>query len=439
MTRCGPPLPLTAIPWIVEAALVRISSAATTAFMPVTASIRPSESPAQQLSPRLSDAIVVARVLCIVGLVYAHAWTGQGGSELAALSSTPQGVLRWALMEAFGRSAVPLLGMISGWLVAGSTRVRDYPTFIAHKARSILLPMVLWNALATVLVSGAAWLGLLKAPVPHRLGWLLDEIFCVVSPNDINVQTAFLRDLFLCMLAVPWLLRLRRRGLLLVLALVLAWVVSQWKFPLLLRPQILLFFLFGILARREHLAERTSALPLTWAVVPFVMLMPVKIWLSVRGIGATTHWFPIIDVLTRVATAAVYWRLAGHLARTPTLFRRVEPYVFLMFCSHVIMMWLAGPMLARLVGPLGAPGYPALLICMPLIALAASIALGRLLARFTPAAAKILSGGRLKAALRYQPAPQSHQGHPHRPAHTPLDACDTQPVHHIHTAHQIRR
>ena len=106
---------------------------------------------------RRSDAIAIARVICILGVVYVHAWTGLNGEALAQLRGSGQDNLRWALMEIFGRSAVPLLGLISGWLVAGSGRARDWRSHLARKARTIALPMILWNSLAILFVSGAAW------------------------------------------------------------------------------------------------------------------------------------------------------------------------------------------------------------------------------------------------------------------------------------------
>src|SRR3546814_14594452 len=69
-------------------------------------------------------------------------------------------------MELLGRSAVPLLGMISGWLVAGSASHRTYGAFIGGKTRTILLPMLLWNLLALLIISGGAYAEFLKAPIP---------------------------------------------------------------------------------------------------------------------------------------------------------------------------------------------------------------------------------------------------------------------------------
>src|SRR3546814_5882313 len=84
-------------------------------------------------------------------------------SDLTLADSSTQGVFRWVLMELLGRSAVPLLGMISGWLVAGSASHRTYGAFIGGKTRTILLPMLLWNLLALMIISGGAYAEFLKA------------------------------------------------------------------------------------------------------------------------------------------------------------------------------------------------------------------------------------------------------------------------------------
>ena len=102
---------------------------------------------------RRSDAIAIARVICILGVVYVHAWTGRGSTVLAEMRGSAQDNLRWGLMEAFGRSAVPLLGLISGWLVAGSSGIGDWAGHVRRKARTIVLPMILWNMLAVVIVA----------------------------------------------------------------------------------------------------------------------------------------------------------------------------------------------------------------------------------------------------------------------------------------------
>ncbi|AUW57698.1 succinyltransferase [Sphingobium sp. SCG-1] len=356
--------------------------------------------PITSRSPARNDAIAIARVICILGVVYVHAWTGRTGEELAQLVGSGQEIFRWTLMEGLGKSAVPLLGMISGYLVAGSRRTQEWHSFIAGKARTILLPMVLWNAIAIICVSGAAYAGLILAPQPQSIGWLAEELLALTRPPDINVQMPFLRDLFVCMLAAPLLVRIPVKGMALIAASVAILTIGEWPQPLLLRPLILFFFLFGMVARRLSLAERASTLPAVMAFAPFLLLVPVKIALSLPPAPfITTHGqaMAALDLLTRVAAALFFWKVASALAtsRARSALLALEPYAFFLFCCHVTLIWIGGPLLGEWIGPVGSPLYPTFLMVQPLLVLGASIALAHIIMAISPTTAHILSGGRL--------------------------------------------
>lgn len=349
---------------------------------------------------RASSAIGIARVLCVLGIVYVHAWTGLAGPALTVANESAQGRLRWVLIELLGRNAVPLLGMISGWLVAGSLRRRSWPRFVAAKARTLLAPMVLWNAIAILLVSGAATLGLIEGPRVRSLFWLVDELFCLVTPDDINVQMSFLRDLFVCMMLAPLMIRLPSRALTLIAMGVLVWTVAPFSFVLLLRPQILFFFLLGLLVRRHDLERRLATPPLAISAALFLLAVAMAIAFD-TVIEARVAPHPALlagfDMAMRVAAAwlcwSIAWRLAG--ARAGAALLGIEPYAFLLFCAHLIMMWLGGPMLGHFTGPLGSRFYPLYLLLQPALVLAATIALGRMLTFCSPPLARLLSGDRL--------------------------------------------
>ncbi len=349
---------------------------------------------------RRSDAISIARVICILGVVYVHAWTGLNGHDLESLRGTSQDSLRWGLMEVFGRSAVPLLGLISGWLVEGSSRTHDWLRHVGRKARTILLPMILWNALAILFVSGAAWMLGLSAPVPSSTGWMFEELFIVSRNPDINVQMPFLRDLFLCMLAAPLFVRLPGWALGAVAAMAALCQIMGWGPPVLMRASILFFFIMGIVTRREGLADRVAALPWMVAAPPFALLMTAQLYISLHpgalppGIGTA-----VLDMAVRVAAALFFWRLAWSLAASAArgMLLRIEPFAFFLFCSHLILIWLGGPVLGVVFGKLGSPFYPAYLLVQPLLVLVAVVLLGSLLSRAAPGLAKLLSGGRLMA------------------------------------------
>ncbi len=350
---------------------------------------------------RRSDAISIARVVCILGVVYVHAWTGLSGHDLEQLRGTRQEDLRWVLMEIFGHSAVPLLGLISGWLVCGSSRTRHWASHVRRKARTILLPMLIWNAVAIVLVSGAAMLFHLPAPMPQSAEWFVQELFIVTRNPDINVQMPFLRDLFLCMVIAPLLVRLPTGLLMLVAGGALACQLAGLGPPILMRPSILFFFTIGMAARRGAWAERIAAMPFPVAAAPFALLMAVQLFALLRlGGDQSSLAMAALDMAVRMVAALFFWRLAWALANSPArgVLLRIEPYAFLLFCAHLILIWLGGPVLGLLFGTLGSPLYPAYLIAQPFLVLVAAILIGSLLGRSVPGAAKLLSGGRLREA-----------------------------------------
>ncbi len=367
-----------------------------------------STEPTRERDGRISTAIAIARLIGIMGIVYVHAWTGRTAEELAAVAFSGQAVFRIMLGEIFGRSAVPLLGMISGWLVVSTATRQGYGAFLLGKARAILLPMVLWNAIAILLVGAAATFGTLKAPTPTSLGWTLNELVPLVHANDINVQMPFLRDLFVCMMIAPVLVRASSAGLAAVALVVVVWSVSGVHLPVLLRPQILVFFTAGIAARRFGVAERVAGWPVPLCALPFVVLIAPRLWTALLGnafFDAHPHGMAAFDIVFRLASAVLFWRLAWALAgsRVADRLRGIERYGFLAFCDHLVLLWLFGPVIGLATGALGAGLYPAYLLVQPLLVLEVTIVLGRGLMAVSPAVARVLSGGRLGRAASVAP------------------------------------
>jgi hypothetical protein len=207
------------------------------------------------------------------------------------------------------------------------------------------------------------------------------------------------------MLAAPWLVRMSSGGLLGVAVTAAIWVVADWTVPILLRPAILLFFACGVLAARHGLAERIAHLPVRAAIWPFLLVLPLKLVLAIWGDRLAApggHLVAAVDLGLRFAAAMAVWRLSILFASRPVgaWILRLAPYSFLLFCSHVIFMWLLGPLLGSATGAMGHPAWPFYFLLQPLLALGFAVALGEGLAALSPAAAQVLSGGRLgKAAV----------------------------------------
>src|SRR3546814_1270621 len=97
------------------------------------------------------DTIAIARVICIFGIVYTHAWTGIGLSEIRNHGLDWTTGLYWFLVEVFSRGQVPLLSVISGWLVAPSIDRRAYWGLVREKAQGLLGPILGWGSEANTL------------------------------------------------------------------------------------------------------------------------------------------------------------------------------------------------------------------------------------------------------------------------------------------------
>jgi fucose 4-O-acetylase-like acetyltransferase len=375
-----------------------------------------------------SEAIRISRILGILGIIYVHAWTGRTWDELNALAGTPQIAFRWVLIDLLGRSAVPLLSVISGWLVAASVQRRSYGGFVRDKATTLLAPMLAWNLIAMTLVCGAAQLGWLHAPRATSIGWVLNQLVCLTGPNDVNVQISFLRDLFVIMLAAPLLVRLPSWVLALIAAAAAVWCVGGWSLLVLLRPQILVFFILGVLARRRDWEKAVGRWRWVAAATPFCVIGPVSIALSIWG-QAWSNAHPAVstalDLGLRLAAAILFWRTAVALAPRPAgrALSALSPLAFLMFCAHMTLIWFGGELLlGRLTGPLGAPAYPAVLLVQPLLVLAATALLREGLMALSPGLTAFLSGGQSRVARRRQATASG--AHPMAAAKSKLPAAN---------------
>src|SRR3546814_16549889 len=87
------------------------------------------------------------------------------------------------------------------------------------------------------------------------------------------------------------------------------------------------------------------------------------------------------DNFLRLVAALLFWKLSAFLAngRFAAAISRFDPYTFLLFCTHVMMMWLIAPVIGPLFGRFGEPGYPIFLLMLPIMALAGAVGLGWML------------------------------------------------------------
>lgn len=92
-----------------------------------------------------SDAVRCARVLCIVFMSYVHLhFDIDPNAEFPLVDAL--------FVETLGRSSVPLLSVISGYFMVGFFQRRQYFEAIIQRAKTLILPMVIWNTIAVLLL-----------------------------------------------------------------------------------------------------------------------------------------------------------------------------------------------------------------------------------------------------------------------------------------------
>lgn len=90
------------------------------------------------------------------------------------------------VVETLGRSSVPLLSVISGFLMVGFFRKRGYFEAVLQRGRSLLLPMIIWNAIAVLLLgqNGALWNDIFALSHTSRLIYLTFCAICLWFPSS---------------------------------------------------------------------------------------------------------------------------------------------------------------------------------------------------------------------------------------------------------------
>lgn len=279
------------------------------------------------------DQVNLLRFLLIVGLVCLHYGPYPGSSHSPFRGYLPTDVPLATFVNAyvlfFFFSAVPLLGAISGYLF-----FKDWdhsPGFYlkryVSRARSILLPMVTWNAIVlglfvslAVLRPGSALQSVIAYDVENLGIRDLVNALVGVTRHPVNFQFWFLRDLFLTILCAPLLgLMIKRAPFAGLVGLFIVWL-GNFKLGIFFRTDVLFFFYVGGLIQVrgwpvQPLPSRTAvAVLLAYAILIGVRTL-VPSMVSLDSETAVT----VLNILTRllrILGVVALWSAAPLLLRT---------------------------------------------------------------------------------------------------------------------------
>lgn len=350
------------------------------------------------VSKTLSERIKIARVICILMVVYVHI-----PPNLMTLTDEffHHNFLFQTLSYSVGRTSVALLSIVSGYLLANSSK--RFLDQVGLKIQAIIVPMIIWNVVAVMaifLVTGALPFGGIKDGI--------NKIFAITNFPAAG-QLYFLRDIFVCFLISPLVFllfeRLGKRAFFILLAFLVGNSLLNVDGFLLINSHILLFFVIGIaFSSRFKFLSLTSINSLKNTLFPFSLLFlfgttitPLFIDPSFWHLDEGKFALNALVLIARFPAALMFWYLTEtilSMGLLRTLLLRYEPVIFVVFCCHLLVIRLIWSVMSSSGITIGSVYHIALYFAAPLISLTAGVVLVIMLRLVSPTATNFVMGGR---------------------------------------------
>ena len=367
---------------------------------------------ATPITDYLSKKIKILSFLAIVMVVLVHAYN-QPERVLHSwkLVKTGENWNAWAqlfISNGVARYAVPFFFLVSGWLNYRKARA-SLPDLAMTRLRTLALPYLLWSGISLFVFwlaqqSDFLWALMRANPIgPFATTRVADYSAsqwwtrAVIYP--VAFQLWFLRDLFVCSLLAPLLIRafaLPRALLATMFALFAALWLTGADFYL-VEGEGLLFFSAGLLLAHSgaDVQQPPRWFRLRWWLVLWLAVIAVKTGL------AFAHWddprpLPIIALyrLSQVMGIAVVWFgydrvMRGAAPAAP----RLASHAFIVYVMHVPMLNLATQAALAVAGDTDAIRF-AVYVGSAAGSIGVCALAGHAMARWTPALSALLTGGR---------------------------------------------
>lgn len=327
-------------------------------------------------------------------LVYAHAQPYTPGVPTTLFSQ--DGVI-YFLRLLLGQGSVPLLSLVSGYLLANAMSDRRFTDELKNKLFTLIVPLVLWNLV--YIAKEALKLG--WTSVPAVADW--PNAVLSVSAPPAMMPLYYLRDLFVCFLISPLLLGAARKAPVLATTALLINGILNADGAIFINSGIPLFFFGGCLLWSREVPIPTDGLPRTAVAVSIVTLVVLSI-APIYGY-APPGWSLSLPHSTAYGAAAmalfaassvVFWHAACMLRGHPLgcFLMRYEPIAFFISCIHGMVAGLWWMVLVRTGLAESSAAVLVYFISTPLLVLMSSVVAIRIGITVAPAILKPLLGGR---------------------------------------------
>ena len=302
--------------------------------------------------------------------------------------------LYWLLLPA----RVPTLFIISGYFFFRSQKDRDINFYVdkfKRRVHSLLFPYLVWNAIAIILMY-------LRYEIMMDNDYKLTDYLSGFWSSTINNNGLpannplwFMRDLMVVTLMAPvinYLIK-GKYGLFAIISLVACYVLNI-EIPVCgMGIEAILFFSVGAYMA-IHKVDITS-IPKYWGIITLLLYIPVQLFMN--SLDSDCKYLYFFDLLTScIKITAVFYLVSllfkmNILKPTP----RLGKISFLLYALHGIII---GPIIMVLYKLSGCTDNPLILlgiyVSTPIIIIIVTILFYRILTKFTPNIAKVVTGNR---------------------------------------------
>lgn len=318
-----------------------------------------------------SDAIKVARVICIFMMAYVHVYLffnaefQSTGYFIAAKS---------ILVELFGRSSVPLLSIISGYLMVGYFRRNTWLKGVRKRFFVLIIPLIAWNLIG---ISFALLAG-------HVVDVNIADAIFGLTDNTFYIHLTFLRDIFIVIVISPGIIYLTQRFHVLFLMAVIVFTTIFDLAPFVLRDQIFIYFVAGVYLGIYPIPELVKSKSFFYTMASMILLICLQI--SFPYYPEPLYFMSdtlFDDLFRRPVCAIAFWLVSLQICRyryiEQNISKYLEPPIFLMFLSHALFVHIYGAIYAYFEGLHSAPIYFMVWLGMPVACLVSAVFMYRAL------------------------------------------------------------
>lgn len=356
------------------------------------------------MRPEEKSQIEILRVFCITAMMWVHVSPGLSSPSIVA--SGDFRLVGLVLGDTLGRISVSVLSFISGYLLWKTAINQPFAALARRRFLSVALPMLVWSAIFILLAEAKQ---ILTGIPSHTLDGLkptllsfLDAWSGLAGPTA-NLSLFFLRDLFaatlILRLAAPLVRRLPVTATLAVTLL----TVMNWTAPVVFRPGILQFLVFGAVAARLGLTIATLSRP--------ALALPLGYGLSLAGFVSfiilpeqAAHLDQASAIMRRLGIgflALTFSRSFLRLTPAPRL-ARLGRHSYLAYLIHVPFIGVLWSLWNRLIGTPDDASYLVFYLATPILAFFVARLFGRLIDGL-PDTVQILARGKFRGRARTTP------------------------------------